>query len=1396
MGLIKSDLGKKVLSWALVFALVVTFTPLAQASHESDVINVENGVFPWDDDDLSNDLAFYAHSANEDLENITINVWKKNAIGNWEEYDDGTTDEYGELTFANVTSGEYMWDAYDSDGTKVSNEGGYVVVDSLYSVGHVGVLDDYNSDGYMDDFIAYVTDGNSTTDEAYVEIYDDNNDLAAQGYTDQEVDDDFFIFIAESLDIGNYTHYIYEEYEGDLIHNGSFYSYGNTTTVSGGDSDEWFDTWDYETEDTNGDDVANMIEVTFDPDTDCNCTMEVYIYVEIVNEDNGDYVDYDYIYEEINGTDDEDFTYEWHATSNANFTFDFTLEDDEWNYEAQFSISDIYLECDEEGEVDCESDEYFEDWEYETVDTDEDNLPDTIDIRYNPDTDCDCSVEVDVYVDVYENSTDEWVDYSYESHTVNYTESEYFEQSFESRDSQSYDFEVLMYDDNGFEDGFWIYDIYLYEQSGGGGPGDENEYFDWLDEYLYDGDNDGLNDTFEIGYDIDTTCECNVSVDLYVYIYDSDSGEWVNSTYNEYTVYHDDDSGYDWQEWSPDYNGTFDFYIELYDEDGNVEEEDDFLGIELYTRSNGGGGNGSEDEWFYSWEYETEQYDIEIGYDPDTSCDCEVEIYVYIDIYESDSGDSVDYIGDDHIIYNGEGDWFTQFWSAYNEGYFDFHVYMYDENGEFEDEFWIEYVYLGEDDGGNNGDDGVGHISVIDQWDDDDGFVNDFVGMVVEDGEPKADSYFEVYDYNENLVASGEPESWVFVASNLPEGWYRQYVYYDSEDWDLLQKGKFYSYGNSTQFETVNVDNGVMDENEDEVYDDVLFIAHTGSTEDGGVAGVEIEIYRYNESSGNWEFHADTETNESGEALLYDQPCGYYSWSSTAGIDGEYAVWAHCDVDSDYDEWFSYWNVYQDGDEGDWNSVYTSFYIESDCECDKDVDLELMVEDENGNNVNGSTTQVYIENGYGYGEFHFEVGEPGLYYITVELYDENGEVADSYEFERIISDEWFEYDWNLDGMLYVDLFFYTDSDHMEEGMMWFYIQKYDEEEDYWEYLTYNDTELIFGEDMMVEFDLCEWGDGLYSLQMNLADTYGEYEDASSIEVEVSCSDVELEIVGINTQTVTEGEQFTLYADVEYNGDVPELSYRWLMYPISEWMEGDSIQFSYPDNGQYDIKLEVSDGTITVSEMFVIEVTNADPTLELSYDDFGQEGEVISFASQTYDVSLDTVVVTWTFPDGSSIEGNFAQYLFPDDGEFMIGVKATDEDGGLTSETLVVTIENVAPTFTEFVIPSSAEAGQDLDFVFDATDPGDDTIVFTINFGDGTAPLITQDGNVSHKFAEGDTFTIVVCVKDEDGGESCREQIFPVSLLEQLEEEGALPGFNLLLALSALGIVGMLRRRTH
>jgi hypothetical protein len=315
------------------------------------------------------------------------------------------------------------------------------------------------------------------------------------------------------------------------------------------------------------------------------------------------------------------------------------------------------------------------------------------------------------------------------------------------------------------------------------------------------------------------------------------------------------------------------------------------------------------------------------------------------------------------------------------------------------------------------------------------------------------------------------------------------------------------------------------------------------------------------------------------------------------------------------------------------------------------------------------------------------------------------------------------------------------------------------------------------------------------------DEYWNMEDWADFEVEIILNSAPV-IHGINRETVFEGQLFNFEVDVtDEDGD--DLEFSWDMGDGTlgggPWgLHDETIPYVYQDDGEYVITVAVSDGNGGRTEAeFTITVENLAPTLELSYDNFGQEGQTLDFNSQAYDVAEDTVTVTWSFPDGTQIDGNFAQYTFIDDGQFTIRVSATDEDGGEVTQDIVVTIENVAPIFTEFVMPSSAKEGETLEFIIDAMDPGDDIIIFNIDFGDGTSPLITQDGrNISHRFAEGDTFTLIICAKDEDGGETCRSEVLPVSLLEQLEDEGLLPGFNLLTAISALGIIGILRRRTH
>ena len=89
----------------------------------------------------------------------------------------------------------------------------------------------------------------------------------------------------------------------------------------------------------------------------------------------------------------------------------------------------------------------------------------------------------------------------------------------------------------------------------------DDEWFYDIYEDVYDEDDDGSDDTIYIEYDPDTECDCDIDIIVYVDIYDEDG--YVGYIYDEHTINNGEWDQFS-QDWTPDYNGTFDFYVEMY----------------------------------------------------------------------------------------------------------------------------------------------------------------------------------------------------------------------------------------------------------------------------------------------------------------------------------------------------------------------------------------------------------------------------------------------------------------------------------------------------------------------------------------------------------------------------------------------------------------------------------------------------------------------------------------------------------------------------------------------------------------------------------------------------------------------------------------------------------------
>ncbi len=1403
------------------------------------VMQIENAVIADDIDGYHNDILFFAHMEDYELSNVTIQLERKVGM-QWVDVGDEDTNDDGEASFKNMSSGEYRWSGtYDEETIDaLSHTFVFYGVTSGQNVGHVAFMDDFDGDEDFDDFAFARIYGNSSepefNDGVYVEIlYDGNNTL----YDEKGGDGNEEILMFNDVHEGNYTFKMYNgSSDGDLLQSGWMHSYGSLNTnygeyfeswsshtedtngdgvannifveynpdtecnctvdvmvsyniydadtgmymayededheingtevdefetdvfyaprdsnytfefylydISGDnwnyednfsftiylecdttnvtcDSDEYFESWSYHTNDTNGNGIANNLYVAYNPDTDCNCSVDIEVNFYAISE-NGDYQYGDYYDHNITGTEVDNFTTDsFYPSEDANYTFYFTLYDNNWNFEDEFNFT-VYLECDTEDEnSNCDYDEWFEDWDYVTEDTDDDNLDDTIIIDFDPNTECDCEMDVLVYVDVYQNSSGNFVDYENEEFTINRTDQVYFYMDWTSPNSTSYDFYVYIYDDEwNFEDSFWIRNVYLYQTSGAGGPGDDDEYFDFLDYYIYDGDEDGHNDTLEVMFDPDTTCDCDIDVITSFVIYDNQTGNEVDSWDRSDEIYHDDDE-YFWEEWTPPYNGTFDVMVELYDEENNLEDLVQLNDISLHVRSE----NNSEDYYFSDWDYYVENSEaIFIGYDPDTTCNCYEEVKVEIEVFDSQNDDFVDLIEYYHEIYNDDYDWFEQEWSAPYNGSFDFYVWLYYEgngNDNSEDSFYIESIYLNEShDDGSHSSNGIAHLAYIIPLDEDE-YVNDFIGMVSSDNEV----FFEI-SHEGNVVESGYSEDGMWFAEDLQQGWYDFQIYDDYADNEMFfQSGRFYSHGNnshdSSDIVNVGIGVGVDEDYEDDLElecdagpcDDLGIIAYIGDPEDGGVEDIYFDIFQWNDEENEWDYYVTLATNESGMDIHHDTPCGEFMWMTELNgneASGRFDVHANCDSDSR--AWFDYveYILYDEDDDNleDYISIDYAITVEcSDCEY---MDLLLILDVFNQDNEMVVTFEEY-----------FSVEPSDTSFITFAWYNN-------------ISDEEYTFLSTL------------------------------------EYLVDGDT------------------DGEILVQDGAEETFflAIFNDEPDITIE--------DVTG--REQVFEGQNIEYEAIIQGSNDV-----------IVDWDMGDGTFYedtlkvfhTYQDSGTYEIAIFVFGENNYAEEYFPINVRNMNPTiLNIMMDDTVNEGDQVSFNVQYEDVpmDMDNISVRWIFPDGV-FQGNFVQYTFADDGEFLISVEIKDDDGGATMEQRMVIVQNVAPTFTEFALPSEGEQGVAMDFRVSATDPGDDTITYKFDFGDGTAQLITQDGNVSHKFASGDTFEIIICAIDEDGGETCRTEVIPVSLLEQIEDSG-LPGFGFLGVISSLGAITLLRRRTH
>ena len=215
-------------------------------------------------------------------------------------------------------------------------------------------------------------------------------------------------------------------------------------------------------------------------------------------------------------------------------------------------------------------------------------------------------------------------------------------------------------------------------------------------------------------------------------------------------------------------------------------------------------------------------------------------------------------------------------------------------------------------------------------------------------------------------------------------------------------------------------------------------------------------------------------------------------------------------------------------------------------------------------------------------------------------------------------------------------------------------------------------------------------------------------------------------------------------------------------------EGANATITFPDNGIYTVGVQASDEDGGISmDTATITVNNIPPEVDAGGAYTGNEDQPLTLTATASDVQADTITIRWDLDgDGlyDNVEGSIRTTTFPDNGVYAVGVQANDDDGGATTATATVTVNNLPP-LAKAGGPYEGEVGKPIQLQGSAQDaPGDvDSLLYEwdLNY-DGNLfkvdsrvqnPTVTYEVGAKQRNVLRPYYAVALRVTDKDGGVS-------------------------------------------